>query len=321
MVDDQCSHRRVEYVEGPGPAAQQRSFGEHFSCPRLAGDDRGESKVRFGRFTGRRIDQVVAVAPSRVQTRRSTLDVATAPCLNPTSAIGVAERGCSIASVQPDPAGLSPTTRRSPPMLTQAPATPSAISSVATRSAANPLPIPPGSNDSPAGRVTVASSTTMSVQPDACAVPAAGELFADFCGRAELLERTVVAGAQEVVEKCRIERSAGEPPRLDGAIDEETSVRRDGHRVTGPLVERGHLAVGPEPAPAALQLLDAGDCPSHRPVVAADDEEMGVRAHRSEAMFKRGRKNITSTSEGRGGHVDEGTTPRLAASSDRLKIG
>jgi hypothetical protein len=73
--------------------------------------------------------------PLRVHTRRSTLDVAIAPAVRPTSAIGVSENGCSIASVQPNPSGLSPRTRRSPPMLTQIPAIPVAISSVATRSA------------------------------------------------------------------------------------------------------------------------------------------------------------------------------------------
>ena len=43
-------------------------------------------------------------------------------------------------------------------MLMQTPPTPSAINSVATRSAARPLPIPPASNPSPIGMVTVTSS-------------------------------------------------------------------------------------------------------------------------------------------------------------------
>ena len=91
-------------------------------------------------------------------TRRARVLVATAPLLRPMSSVASGRSGCSMATVQAIPSGGSRSTRRSPPTLAHAPAAPASSRSRTRRSAANPLPIPPGSNPTPAGRVTVDAS-------------------------------------------------------------------------------------------------------------------------------------------------------------------
>src|SRR5574341_806841 len=75
--------------------------------------------------------------PPRSQVRAVGLLVATAPSDSATLASSCWGRsGRSIATTQPSPPGALPTTRRSPPRLTQAPCAPRPRSSVTTRSAA-----------------------------------------------------------------------------------------------------------------------------------------------------------------------------------------
>ena len=90
-----------------------------------------------------------------------------APRSRVTVAAGTGRSGCRIATTQDPPPGARPSTRRSPPRLTHTPAAPAARSSPTSRSAAYPLPMPPGSKPTPAGRVTAepASSTTIPAQP------------------------------------------------------------------------------------------------------------------------------------------------------------
>ena len=66
----------------------------------------------------------------------------------------LSSNGDSTATDHPPLPSLSPAIRMSPPMLTQTPDAPSEMSSVATMSAARPLPSPPGSSVAPLGSRT-----------------------------------------------------------------------------------------------------------------------------------------------------------------------
>src|SRR5436305_1311720 len=57
------------------------------------------------------------------------------------------------------------------------------------------------------------------------------------------LERPVVAGPHDRPEDRRVERTAGEPPRIDRQLDEGDGLRRDPHRLAGVAVEPADLAV------------------------------------------------------------------------------
>ena len=87
--------------------------------------------------------------------------------------------------------------------------------------------------------------------------PASSGLGAVRRDRAER-RTTVVAGAQHDAEHGGIERATGQPPRLDGPLDQRAGSRRDtATTVPARRVEPADLAVGPEPAPAPLQVVDA----------------------------------------------------------------
>ena len=169
----------------------------------------------------------------------------------------MARAGCSTAIVHEPPFGARPSTRRSPPMSTQTPATPARSASPTSRSAARPLPMPPGSNPVPGGQ---AHDRVGVVDLDVAARPhevaaARGPLDREDgrAAREQSLSERVVAGAHDVAEHGRVERAARQAPRLDRLLDEEQRRRVDADRLSGVGVEAADLAVGEEPAPAPFE--------------------------------------------------------------------
>ena len=84
-------------------------------------------------------------APFHRRARR--YDVATPPLSSESRVMTPSPDGCSTSIVHPCSWSGEPIQRRSPPMLTSAPLAPESMRNFATRSAANPLPIPPTSMD------------------------------------------------------------------------------------------------------------------------------------------------------------------------------
>ena len=73
--------------------------------------------------------------------------------------------------------------------------------------------------------------------------------------RRELIEAPVVAGGLERFEHRRIEAALGGSPGGDGELDHRERLGRDHHRRSR-RIQATQLAVGPEPRPARLQVLE-----------------------------------------------------------------
>ena len=184
-----------------------------------------------------------------------------------------------MATVHVSAPGERPRTRRSPPRLTHTPAAPPSITSPTTRSAASPLPIPPGSNPTPRGSLTVASRTTMSVHPFLSA------LDADRMLGTQAFERPVVAGADHVAEHRGIEAATREAPRLDRPRHEQHGVGTDGNVVAGAPVQRADLARRDEAAPPLFERCDARSRAGKQTGIRTDDDDVDVTAHRAKSRF------------------------------------
>src|SRR5439155_25879299 len=77
----------------------------------------------------------------------------------------------------------------------------------------------------------------------------------------------------------RVERAAREQPGVDRPLDQLDGLARDAHRYAGPAVELAHLAVGPEPAPPLLEVVDPAPGLFVEAAWAADDDHVGVAPH------------------------------------------
>ena len=100
-------------------------------------------------------------------TRVSRDVVATAPERTLRIVAGSSRRGAPTPTSHPASSGEAPSTRTSPPRFTHVPRHPPRAISTTTRSAARPLPMPPGSKPTPSGIVIVppAGSTMIAAAP------------------------------------------------------------------------------------------------------------------------------------------------------------
>jgi hypothetical protein len=69
-------------------------------------------------------------------------------------------------------------------------------------------------------------------------------------------ERSVVSGGAQLAQQRRVEAARCEPPPFERALDEVIRLGRNNHRYFRHFVEPADLAVGPEAAPARLQLFE-----------------------------------------------------------------
>ena len=139
--------------------------------------------------------------------------------------------------------------------------------------------MPPGSKPVPAGRRTSRPSTSMSVQPEQQRA-AAGRR-----ARTDVVERPVVAGADDVTQHGGIEAPAREPPRLDGPLDEQHGLLRHRDRRPRAPGELGDLAVGKEAAPPPLEIVDSATRPLDESRDSPHYDHVGIAAHGSEAKL------------------------------------
>ena len=202
----------ADEVERVGEAAQQHGLGEHLGHPGLAGDDGREREVGVGRPPGAGVDEVVAglavhrpsggAASSRSRPRRRA---------GRGSRSARWRHGCSTATVHASPAraGVAAATRRSPPE----------VDADAGRAGGDDLV------DDEVGGEALADAAGVEAgagrQPHAVGRRSrcrcnrsTGARPGPRCGR-ELVERAVVAGADDVAEHGRVEAAAGQAPRLD----------------------------------------------------------------------------------------------------------
>ena len=161
-------------------------------------------------------------------------------------------------TVQAWPSGPVPRTRRSPPRFTHTPSAPARTSSSLTRSAARPLPIPPGSKPSPVGRRTASVDTSMSIGPRSetagpprhVGVARGSGAGPRRCGRTPPPRAAAAACSRRTRPTVATPRCPAPPA---GWCRPRPAPM---HR---PLVDPCDLAGGPEPAPASLELLDPED--------------------------------------------------------------
>ena len=120
--------------------------------------------------------------------------------------------------------------------------------------------MPPRSMWHPGGSTTspMRSSTSMSAGPGTGDRRGRGRRTAPSVG-AEVVEGAVVAARHQGVVHGRVEQPVGDPPRLDRHGDDGGGVGAGEDRRAGVGVQRRQLAVGPEPAPAALDVVEEGD--------------------------------------------------------------
>ena len=126
-----------------------------------------------------------------------------------------------------EPAVRSRAARRPPrgrrPGTTRAPAVPWSSSSVTTRSAASPLPIPPGSMPSPAGATTAGVSAC---RPTSAIVRRRRRAALEDCSGARSRRAPRVAGCVDRLQQRRVVAPAGEAPRVLHGREELEGVGR-----------------------------------------------------------------------------------------------
>src|SRR5579884_93459 len=103
-------------------------------------------------------------------------------------------------------------------------------------------------------------------EPDAVAVDLdAGRADGERAGAGaavEEFEAPVVARPDHRAENGGVETADGDPPRLDGPLHQPAALGRERHPLPRPAGQVADLAVGPEPAPAGLEVVDAVPGPS-----------------------------------------------------------
>ena len=169
-------------------------------------------------------------------------------------------------------------------MSTSAPSAPAASRSATVRSAASPLPMPPGSTTTPGGAVTVISSR---VDGDAADAAEAERRRGEHGHAGRVLDAAPVAVGDEHRKHGRIEPALGDPPRLDHRREQRDRRRIDDDRLGRPSsVDAGDVAVGEEAAPALLEVLEQpARARSMAPAGAPVDDDVGVARHDPESAL------------------------------------
>ena len=129
-------------------------------------------------------------------------------------------------------------------------------------------------------------------------------------------EVAVVAGGHERVQQRRVEASAGHPLAVQRPLGQQQRVAGDRDRRTRGAIDARHLAVGDEPAPALLELANAGERVRHVVRLALGQQDVDLRPHGGEAQLDRHRRD--SARAGTGGRI---VATRVAAARRRLRLG
>ena len=105
-------------------------------------------------------------------------------------------------------------------------------------------------------------------------------------GGRDLVEAPVVTRGHERGEDRRVVATTGEPPRVDGPLDERERLRRHDHRRTGGGVQPAELARGPEAAPLRLERFDRRGRGRREIGGAAEREHRHIGAHGAEPRVR-----------------------------------
>ena len=171
--------------------------------------------------------------------------------------------------------------RRSPPRFTRAERAPARSRSSATRSAVRPLPMPPRSRWVPGGSVTRRRSGSSSIPTQPRAGRGTGPAAGPGPG-ADLVEGPVVPGLDQGVVHGGVEAVGGAVPIVDGGAQQVEGLGIDEEAAPIGPVEPTEEAVGLEPAPSGLELVDAPAGVDGQSRIVPQDGEMDVGAHRPE---------------------------------------
>ena len=167
-------------------------------------------------------------------------------------------------------------------MSTSAPLVPAASSSVTTRSAASPLPMPPGSSATPAGAVTIRMSGSIVTEPR----PSDARR-----GRWQDRHSARVVDAGSVPVRDEDRQDGGVVPaacRLPGfghRRDQRQRERVDHDGASVGEVDPGDVAVGQEPAPALLDPLERLLGSGQGSGGGVDGDDVGIARHDPEAVL------------------------------------
>ena len=170
--------------------------------------------------------------------------------------------------------------RRSPPRFTKAERAPARRRSSATRSAVRPLPMPPRSRWVPGGSVTRRRSGSSSIPTQPRVGRGSGPATAG--PGADLVEGPVVPGLDQGVVHGGVEAVGGALPAVDGGAQQVEGLGIDEEAASLGPVEPTEEAVGLEPAPSGLELVDAPASADGQSRIVRQDGEMDVGAHRPE---------------------------------------
>ena len=177
-MDDECADSEPVEPSRPGgrrltQPVEERDLGQHLGAPTFRRHDgRGEHRRRRA-GARERFDQVVVFGAVRARPAAPSSRARGHRAVGEDD--GGKRRPASGVFDLDAPRGavgrLADARGRSPPTFTHTPSAPSSTSSAATRSAASPLPMPPGSNATSNGRRTVPSSSSTSMPSGPATIP------------------------------------------------------------------------------------------------------------------------------------------------------
>ena len=217
--------RAVDQVEA-ATGVEERGLGQHLGLPALRRDRRRGEHRRARARARRGIDEVMLLdavvahpAPPQPRARRDRTVHAGGAGRNGTSCVPRAlDRDPPRLTVRRRRRGRGDRRRRS----RTRPSAPSVISSSATRSAASPLPIPPGSKPTPTGMRTVPAAR----RPRCGRAPVTQRGGEPARPAAEPVEALDVAGAQHRAEQRRVEPAARDRVTFERALHEQPGLGR-----------------------------------------------------------------------------------------------